>query len=620
MYVGVRIMKKDGSMKEINADDIVLTKDEKREKEAKLAIPDLSPGDIIDFFVATEEVVTNDFTTRPYSLILFNDAPVLYNSFHGQLGKNYAVDYRSYNGAPDLTVTKNAEDDIVIDMEQKKVASFETSLWVAPALQLPFIRMYITLGDKYSKKNKPGQVKKDPNPREVVETYIKTLGWANVSGYEYKHSRKQYEEIGDNARKKAKQMGLNYKEMSEADKVALLYYTLRFTKIIDFDIANLSRTLNIGDYSFNNGLAVPLFLTLKANDIDPVFFVSNERTGYRINEVMKADDVNATTYIPSLGKYMYMESAFDVPFEMPSNIEGVSGGQNCRFKKMSAFVSSLDDFDRHFELESVPKLPTAAAEKTAHVENLKLSLAVDKANMAVKRSTTLRGYYKAGAQKDLINYEDYYEAERKAFNEEKSLVEELQDSRKGRKVVDEVNNAFAAERKKQKEAFEKEAKDWFEQEITELKDFKTDNLGVRHTSPDFVYSSTFNIGGLLKKAGNNIIVEIGKMQGQPLSVKDGQRKRDIDIYMPYARTIEYNIDVEIPDGYTAEGIAALNTKVENEAGSFVTQASATDKAVTLKIRKVYAHGFEPAKNWDKLLQYIDASVDFVNAKFLLKKK
>ena len=114
---------------------------------------------------------------------------------------------------------------------------------------------------------------------------------------------------------------------------------------------------------------------------------------------------------------------------------------------------------------------------------------------------------------------------------------------------------------KKKDAFLDEAKGWFEQDITDLKDYKTDTLGVRHTAPDFVYSSSFNMGGLLKKAGNNIIFEIGKIEGQPLIIKPEQRTRNIDIYMPYARCIEYNIVFEIPDGYKVEGVEALNKNI-----------------------------------------------------------
>jgi hypothetical protein len=155
--------------------------------------------------------------------------------------------------------------------------------------------------------------------------------------------------------------------------------------------------------------------------------------------------------------------------------------------------------------------------------------------------------------------------------------------------------------------------------VTELKDHKTDNLGVRHTSPDFIYSSNFNLAGLVKKAGNNIIVEIGKIQGQPLAIKEEQRKRDLDVFMPFARSIEYNITFDIPAGYTAEGIAALNKNVENETGFFKAEATATEKTITIKVKKSYLHNFEPAKNWEKLVAFLDAANDWVGAKFLLKK-
>ena len=95
------------------------------------------------------------------------------------------------------------------------------------------------------------------------------------------------------------------------------------------------------------------------------------------------------------------------------------------------------------------------------------------------------------------------------------MIEEYESSKDGRKMIGEVKAALAEGKKKQKEAFKTEAEGWFEQDITDNKDQKLDNLGIRHNSPDFVYSSSFNLGGLVKKAGNNIIVEIGKIQGQP---------------------------------------------------------------------------------------------------------
>ena len=90
--------------------------------------------------------------------------------------------------------------------------------------------------------------------------------------------------------------------------------------------------------------------------------------------------------------------------------------------------------------------------------------------------------------------------------------------------------------------------------------------------------------------------------------------------MPYARSIEFNIELQIPDGYSVEGVAALNKKVENETGAFTAIASATDKVVSIKLKKYYTHNFEPLKNWEKLLAFIDATNDWGNSKLLLKKK
>lgn len=622
-YVGVRVIKSNGSIKEINADDIVLTKDGSSEKKAKVAIPDLQPGDILDYFIATEQNLTNDMSNKPYRVLLFDDAPILSLSFHAQLGKKYAIEYRSYNGAPELKVSKNDDKDIIVDVEKTNLPPFETSLWVAPGMQLPFIRMNISLGykglgSKWMDTKKPGEVAKNTDAEEFLDDKASSLSTSYYNGYWMKAAKAEYDDIESDAKKKSKQTDVSFKELSDEDKAAQLFYTLRFTKLLNFSIDRLSDKISSG-YNTYNGLSFPLFCTLKAAGLDPAILVTNDRMGLRMSEIMSSSDLTTVTYLTGVNKFLAVKTIFDVPFDIPSEIEGAANTKSFTFDHPNA-IMGMKKMMGLTNIADGPKVPVSSAVKNAHIENLKLSLTADKNNLAVKRSTTLKGYYKADEQKNLILYEDFYEAERKAFNEEKSLLEELEDGKKSKKYVDEVRSAFAEARKKQKDAFVKEAKEWLEQEVTEIKDYKVNNLGVRHTAPDFVYSSSFNLGGLVKKAGNNIIVEIGKIQGQPLVIKQEQRKRDIDVYMPFARSIEYNLELEIPDGYTAEGIAALNKKVENESGFFTVEANATDKLVTVKIKKHYLHNFEPAKNWDKVIAFTDASNEWVNAKLLLKKK
>ncbi|HET6996783.1 MAG TPA: DUF3857 domain-containing protein, partial [Chitinophagaceae bacterium] len=95
-YIGVRVIKNDGTIKEISADDILLTKDEKSNKEAKLAIPDLQVGDIIDFFIAKRQNIQQNGSgeVENYTFALFDDAPIINYSIHIEAGRQYAVEYR----------------------------------------------------------------------------------------------------------------------------------------------------------------------------------------------------------------------------------------------------------------------------------------------------------------------------------------------------------------------------------------------------------------------------------------------------------------------------------------------------------------------------------------------
>jgi len=316
-YVGVRVIKPNGSVKEINADDIVLTKDGAAEKKAKVAIPDLQPGDILDYFIATEQNLTNDMSNKPYRVLLFDDAPILSLSFHAQLGKKYAIEYRSYNGAPELQVSKNDDKDIIVDVEKVNIPPFETSLWVAPGMQLPFIRMNISLGykglgSKWMDTKKPGEVSKNTDADEFLDDKASDLSQSYYNGYWMKAAKDEYDNIESDAKKRTKKTGASFKDFSDEEKAAQLYYTLRYTKLLNFDINRLSDKITIG-YNTYNGLAFPLFCTMKAAGLDPAILVTNDRTGLRMSEIMSKGDLTAAAYLTGSNKFVSVQTVFDRP-------------------------------------------------------------------------------------------------------------------------------------------------------------------------------------------------------------------------------------------------------------------------------------------------------------------
>ncbi len=618
-YLGVRILKPDGSIKEVNADEVVLTKDERNEKKARLAVPDLQQGDIIDYFYASSQKISNNLSEKKYQIILFDEAPILNYTFHASLEKKYAVEYRSYNGAPKLEVEKSDDNRIIINIEKKNIPPIESALWVAPAQQLPFIRLNISQGvSRYEGsrmgRGRPGEITENKDNEAVMKDKGKDLSSDYYYGYWMKDGKMQYDKIEILAKQKAKQQGLDFKQMNDEDKLALLFYTFRFNNLINFDINKLERTLNSGYYNFN-GLGFPMYCLAKAAKLESAILVAPPRSGFRINEIMDEEDLSSYAYLPGSNKFFYFNSIFDSPFSVPDDFEGVKKSVSVTFRHpaMAAPIYNLTDQGDGISV------PVSTADKNAHLETLTLSISPNLSNLNVKRKTVVKGFMKVDLQRRLILYEDFYEYERKALKDEKSLIETLGDDKKSKKYVDEVKNAFAEARKMQKDHFETEAKSWFNQEITEMKNFKVDNLGVRHTAPDFVYSSEFNVGGLVKKAGNNIILEIGKILGEQLIIKETQRKREIDVHMPFARSIENEIVLNIPDGFTVEGVNELNRDINNETGIFKVAASVSGKTVIIKVKKHYLHNYEPKENWEKMLAFLNASNDWLGTKLLLKK-
>src|SRR5262249_12455898 len=159
--------------------------------------------------------------------------------------------------------------------------------------------------------------------------------------------------------------------------------------------------------------------------------------------------------------------------------------------------------------------------------------------------TVLKGHYKSDVQKKLILVEDYCNSERKLLGATNTITEELAANKNKTGYATELKAAFDKARSRQKDEFIDEAKTWFGQPITDMTAYKMENMGVRHYRPDFIYSSKFNMGGLIKKAGNNLIVEIGKLQGEPMNISPAQRKRKLDIYMPFARSLQTQITLHI---------------------------------------------------------------------------
>lgn len=89
--------------------------------------------------------------------------------------------------------------------------------------------------------------------------------------------------------------------------------------------------------------------------------------------------------------------------------------------------------------------------------------------------------------------------------------------------------------------------------------------------------------------------------------------------MAYPRSFNYQITLNIPDGYTVAGLDKLNKSVDNETGAFISTAKLEGNQLIIKTSKQYKNYYEPNSNWNKMILFLDEANQFTNEKILLKK-
>ena len=207
----------------------------------------------------------------------------------------------------------------------------------------------------------------------------------------------------------------------------------------------------------------------------------------------------------------------------------------------------------------------------------------------------------------------------KYYNEPKQAK-----SKKKDEVVIETSNKYEdpdkEERvKERKELFEKDIKTEFD--VDRYEDFELIRDGRYGDTAWLQYKEKFTVKKLVSKAGRNYILELGKMIGDQIKLDSNEMKtRQTDVWIPYARTLENTIILNIPKDYVVEGIQDLNMSVDNESGAFVSTAKLDGDKLIVTTRKVYKKSFDKKELWPNYIGFLEPAYKFSQAKIVLKKK
>lgn len=577
--LGIRVIKKNGNVQEVSLDDYVDVKEGKNDKDLsqKIAVPGLEVGDCIDVF-SLDQIDTQEQQLDPFYFVLRQDEPVLYTKVHCVLDQSLATVYRTMNGAPDFTQTTDKDKNAVLDMVMDKPVDAESSIWYNSLEQSPFIEMYITPTKAkvavVEKAMRQKGVRGNPDVTPILQDDWKLLkSYVSKGGYSPAGLPSTYKSVF----KSAKKEGMSAEE--KADRIYSFEYVSGGASQRAFNtVANYLRKLGV---EIEMGITTPF----GALPVDKLINYNSTSWFFRL----KGTDVY---YFPGT----YPKVASEIPYI---------------YQGRKAYMQ---------DSEEQITIPVSQAEDNKSVNDMVVKL--DGTKLDISRKVTYSGEQKMYGQ-SLVSPDNtlFGSSQLEAYWRYLKYDDKDPYSCYTKKESAELKGAFNEYRKNAIDLFKAEISSYHDADPVQVGGYGVDCVGIRRDSSNFVYHVDYVMDGMVKRAGNNYLLSVGKLIGSSLKLEGKDRERIDDVWRKMAFVDEWNIEIPVPQGYkvSAEALKKIETSVANECGEFTVKATAGNESVKVYVRKCFAHRVEPVSNWSKLLALVDACSAFADKQMVIAK-
>lgn len=577
--LGIRVIKKNGNVQEVSLDDYVDVKEGKNDKDLsqKIAVPGLEVGDCIDVF-SLDQIDTQEQQLDPFYFVLRQDEPVLYTKVHCVLDQSLATVYRTMNGAPDFTQTTDKDKNAVLDMVMDKPVDAESSIWYNSLEQSPFIEMYITPTKAkvavVEKAMRQKGVRGNPDVTPILQDDWKLLkSYVSKGGYSPAGLPSTYKSVF----KSAKKEGMSAEE--KADRIYSFEYVSSGSSQRAFNtVANYLRKLGV---EIEMGITTPF----GALPVDKLINYNSTSWFFRL----KGTDVY---YFPGT----YPKVASEIPYI---------------YQGRKAYMQ---------DSEEQITIPVSQAEANKSVNDMVVKL--DGTKLDISRKVTYSGEQKMYGQ-SLVSPDNtlFGSSQLDAYWRYLKYDDKDPYSCYTKKESAELKGAFNEYQKNAIDPFKAEISSYHDGDPVQVGGYGVDCVGIRRDSSNFVYHVDYVMDGMVKRAGNNYLLSVGKLIGSSLKLEGKDRERIDDVWRKMAFVDEWNIEIPLPQGYkvSAEALKKIETSVANECGEFTVKATAGNESVKVYVRKCFAHRVEPVSNWSKLLALVDACSAFADKQMVIAK-
>ena len=546
----------------------------------KLAVPDLDPGDIIDY--AT--IFYDDNTVKKMNYIEFDpiyyvctrEYPVVSQKFSIETDDKSFVSSKSLNGAPEFK--ESGSGTILYTWEDRNRDKITDTRWINHMAQLPFLKFQIIFSRQENRSDlfigDKGELKKNISPEEMAvkinSMYNKMNPAYTLSGINYYLKQ------------------INASDLRDDDYIQKLYYIIRHIGAV--------RGNGISSETF----AYCMMEKLSSKKIPYELVVTAAYTLSSPGDIIFRTEPEWIIRVKD--KYIFNPTAFSNPYDSREN-----------FLNTPAYIIKLG------------KNPTATPvtidnntpEQNITTNSIEAVIDTATQNLLITAKRSATGISKNNYNIQGLAYTTSFDDDFRSYGGEDDVratlkgpqLEAYEDRLRERKKEDKL---------KKLEYMKAQYKEDFDN-IDKYTEFILNSDGRSWKKQELSFTSKFELRDMVMKAGKNLLVAVPRLIGDQLYVDQDERKREYDAHMSFPRTIKNEITFTIPEGFKAVGINNLNTVLENETGAFKVKATVEGNQLKILTMKIYKSIYVKKENWNNLLQFIDAAFNFSQKKILLKK-
>ncbi|OJJ15055.1 hypothetical protein BKI52_40015 [marine bacterium AO1-C] len=584
LYFGIKVVKADGTEKIIPLSESVKMQTQQGSNTSyyqKLAIPDLVPGDIIDYYIFSKQLLSTTTTSSLPSrtIPLMSTYPIVRQKIILAIDPYIYLNARAYNNAPDFLYD---EDEDLYTLRDGNREKLEEPQWFYESRSVPTLKFQVFFKENAftGEKGKPSFAIKKANVLKFASQFpVKDKTVTNF----YKQFRSYLK-----ARKKQK--------LSNEEKIKEAYYFFRHQyQIKTLEKILIFQNLDMKQLKLEKDFINIMGYVLTKYNIDYDIVVAVSRKIASLDDWIVPEDLSILLKVNGKKPHFLQNPVFyDFYGEIRPELQGVNG-----------YVVSANRTPKTIRKIQLPILDHQYHSSFTRSE---VWMNKDFNTWKIKQTVSLKGGTREGYQTFL--------------NDPYVMIKEstLKYGKKGssnHKANEVVKQGLT---EKRKTTFKTLLKNEFDAPILSLEQLKVLENGIWDSQPILKYESEFVLGGLAKKIGPNYIFEAGKLIRKQVDLKTLNQKRTFDIYMFHARSYKNEIIIHLPAGFKVQGLGKLKKQMENETGGFVSSAKVDGQILTIQTYKYYTHNYEPLKQWGNMKAFLEVAYQFTQQKLLLKKE